>query len=40
MTSGWNPQAWRVYSERVGQWWRLTKDERAALGRVLLDWQG
>ena len=29
MTSGWNPQAWRGYSERVGQWWRLTKGSRA-----------
>jgi hypothetical protein len=27
--SGWNPQAWRGYSERVGQWWRLTKGSRA-----------
>ena len=27
--SGWNPPAWRGYSERVGQWWRLTKGSRA-----------
>ena len=22
--SGWNPQAWRGYPERIGTWWRLT----------------
>ena len=27
--SGWNSQAWRRYSERVGLWWRLTKGSRA-----------
>jgi hypothetical protein len=27
--SGWNPPEWRGSSERVGQWWRLTKGSRA-----------
>ena len=27
--AGWNPAAWRGSSERVGQWWRLTKGGRA-----------
>ena len=27
--AGWNPQAWRGYAERVGQWWRLTKCSRS-----------
>jgi hypothetical protein len=29
--SGWNPPAWRGYSERVGQWWKLTKGSRAVV---------
>lgn len=27
--AGWNPPAWRGYAERVGQWWRLPKGNRA-----------
>ena len=33
MTSVWNPPhpPWRGHSERVGQWWRLTKGSRAVV---------
>ena len=29
--SGWNPQAWRGYPERVGNWWTLKKGSRTVV---------